>query len=266
MAFETIILEKKEHVATLTLNRPERRNAVNFQMMQELVAAIEDVAGDDDVRVLVITGAGRGFCSGADLTLMGGGAPEELTVEKIRRASMFQLGQKIVLGLQRMEKPTIAMVNGACVGMGADFALACDMRTGAEYTRFICGFTRIGLFPGFGATWLYPRVMGLGKAFETLFTGDPIGAEEAEKIGILNKVFPADKLEEETMNLARRIAKGPPIAIGLMKSQVYKGLEMDLEMALDNAATCEAITLMSQDHKEGVTAMLENREPSFQRR
>lgn len=268
MDFEAITLKKAEHIATITLNRPDRRNAVNQQMMKDLVAALADVAADDDVRVLVLTGAGRGFCSGADTDLMAGGAggaPTERNVETTRHSFMFQAGQKIILGLQGMEKPTIAMVNGVAVGMGGDLAFACDMRTGsAEYTRFMCGFTKLGLFPGFGATWLYPRLMGTAKAMEMLFTGDEMVAKEAERIGVLNKVFPAESLEAETMNLARKIAKGPPIAIRLMKWQVRKGLEMNLPDALDMAAMCEAVTLLSQDHREGVTAMREQREANFQ--
>ena len=270
MDFETIILKKEDHIATITLNRPDARNAVNQQMMKDLVVAVEDVATDDDVRVVVLTGAGRGFCAGADFTLMAGGgggggdAPAERSPETIRRSFMFEAGQKIVLGLQDMEKPTIAMVNGAAVGMGGDLALSCDLRTGAENTRLMVGFTRLGLFPGFGATWLYPRLMGVSRALEMLFTGDTLNAQEAERLGVLNKVFPPEQLEEETMNLARKIAKGPPIAIRLMKWQVRKGLSMELPEALDNAALCEAVTLMTQDHREGVKAMLEKREASFQ--
>lgn len=268
MSYETIILKKENHIATLILNRPERRNAINRQMMQELVIAIENITQDDDVRVLVVTGAGKGFCSGADVDLMPGGAEEQTlakqSVEELRRSFVFQVAKKLILGIQKLEIPTIAMVNGVCVGAGFDLSLACDMRTGCENTRFMCGFVKIGLFPGFGATWLYPRVMGAGKALELLFTGDTLEAEEAKQIGVLNKLAYAADLEKETMILAQKIANGPPIAIRLMKDQVYKGLETNLEITLDAAAICESITLVSQDHKEGVTAMREKREPSFQ--
>jgi len=128
----------------------------------------------------------------------------------------------------------------------------------------MCGFVKIGLFPGFGATWLYPRIMGAGKALELLFTGDTLEAEEAKRTGVLNKLVSSADLEKETMALAQKIADGPPIAIRLMKAQVYKGFEIDLEATLDAAAICESITLTSQDHKEGVAALREKREPSFQ--
>jgi enoyl-CoA hydratase/carnithine racemase len=162
-----------------------------------------------------------------------------------------------------MQKPTIAMVNGVAVGGGFDVALACDLRIGSKDARFRNAFVKIGLFPGWGGTWLYPRVMGLGKALEYLFTGDFLGAEEAERLGVLNKMVVPEELEKETMVLARKIAQGPPIAIRLMKLQAYKGLQMDMETALEMAAACETITLNSEDHKEGVAAFREKREAQF---
>ncbi len=247
------------------MNRPEKRNALNRQMMQEMITAIEEVGADEDTRVLVITGAGKGFCSGADTDLMPGGSSAlgEQSVEDLRRSFVFQAARKLILGLQRLEKPTIAMVNGVCVGAGVDIALACDMRTGSENTRFMCGFVKIGLFPGFGATWLYPRILGLGKALELLFTGDTLGAEEAKQLGMLNKLVSANKLEEETCLLAQKIAQGPPVAIRLMKSELYRGLETDLDAALHRAAACESITLLSHDHREGISALREKREPLY---
>ena len=163
-----------------------------------------------------------------------------------------------------MEKPTIAMINGVCLGAGFDLALACDLRIASEKARFMCGFVKIGLFPGFGAAWLYPRTMGLAKAFELLFTGDTLEAKEAKEIGLLNKLTTPEELESVTMTLAKKITDGPPIALRLMKSQVYKGLGTDLVTALDEAAICESITLASMDHKEGITAFREKRTPSFE--
>ncbi len=158
------------------------------------------------------------------------------------------------------------MVNGAAVGAGCDLAFACDMRTGSENTRFMNAFIRIGLFPGWGGTWLYPRVMALGKALEYLYTGDFIEAEDAEKLGVLNRLVSADELEKETMALAGKIASGPPVAMRLTKLQVYKGLNMDLETALQMAAACETITLTSEDHREGVAAFREKRQAKYQGR
>ncbi len=267
MKFQTIELVKENYLATLTLNRPEKRNAINRQMMEELAEALSNISEDDSIRVLIITGAGKAFCAGADVDLMpGGGDVKELgeqSVEKLRRSFIFKSAKKIILSLHQMEKPTIAMINGVCVGAGFDLALACDLRTASENAKFMCGFVKIGLFPGFGAAWLYPRVMGLGKAFELLFTGDILEAREAKEIGMVNKLAAAEELKNVTMSLARKIADGPPIAIRLMKSQVYKGLQTDLATALDEAAFCESITLASKDHLEGITAFREKRKPVF---
>jgi enoyl-CoA hydratase/carnithine racemase len=236
-------------------------NALNPKMSEELVQALQEVNQDEDARVLVVTGAGKAFCTGADV---GGMSPEERRpkgAEEIRRG--FRNIQAIILGLHRLEKPTIAMINGAAVGGGFDLACSCDLRTGSEHARFMVAFTRIGLFPGWGGTWLYPRIIGVPKAAEMLFTGDFMEAKEAERYGLLNKLLPAADLEKETMALARRIANGPPIAIRLAKMQLYKGLDMDLETALQVAAACETITLTSEDHKEGVAAFREKRRPQY---
>jgi enoyl-CoA hydratase/carnithine racemase len=186
---------------------------------------------------------------------------------KPRGAEEFRRGfrniQGVILGLQRLEKPTIAMINGAAVGGGFDLACACDLRVGSEKARFMVAFTRIGLFPGWGGTWLYPRIIGIPKAAEMLFTGDFLEAKDAERYGLLNRLVTAEELEGETMALARRIADGPPIAIRLSKLQLYKGLEMDLETAMKVAAACETITLTSEDHKEGVAAFREKRRPQY---
>ncbi len=262
MQFETILFTKENGVAVLTLNRPEQLNAMNDQMNKEMAAVIQDVDHDDAARCLVIKAAGRVFCSGGDVGHLPSGGAQPRGAEDIRQ-HFREYVHPVALGLQRLQKPTIAMVQGAAVGGGFDLACACDIRYGSDKARFMCAFTRIGLFPGWGGCWFYPRVMGLGKALEFLYTGDYIEAPEAKELGILNKLVPADKLEEETMALARRIVQGPPIAQRLAKMQVYQGLNMDLETALLMAAACETITLTSQDHKEGVAAFKEKRSPMY---
>lgn len=268
MDFETIRLIKEDHLATITLNRPDKRNAINRRMMEELIAALSDISEDDEIRAMILTGAGNAFCAGADVDIMPGGGDvkelDALSVEKMRRSFIFKAAKKIILSLHQMEKPTIAMINGVCLGAGFDLALACDLRIASEKARFMCGFVKIGLFPGFGAAWLYPKTMGLGKALELLFTGDTLDTREAKEIGLLNKLTTAEALKSATLALAKKITDGPPIAIRLMKSQVYKGLETDLATALGEAATCESITLASRDHKEGITAFREKRPPSFE--
>ena len=268
MNYEAIVLEKKEHIATITLNRPDRLNAITPQMAQELLSAFDDVDEDDEMRVLVITGAGRGFCAGADVGGMAGGTEKGVGISRgleMMRNRLSGGTGTTTLKLQKMQKPTIAMVNGVAVGGGFALALACDMRVGSENARFMNAFVRIGLYAGWGSTWLYPRVMGLGKALEYLFTGDFIEAQEAEKLGVLNRLVPADELETETITLARKIADGPPIAIRLTKLGVYKGLAMDFETALQTT-DYESITLSSEDHREGVAAFREKRRAKYQGR
>ncbi|MBI4304076.1 MAG: enoyl-CoA hydratase/isomerase family protein [Chloroflexi bacterium] len=265
MNYNTVVLKKEDHITTLLLNRPDRMNAVSPEMAKELLAALGEIDQDEDTRVVVVTGAGKAFCAGADVGGMAGGNEPGVgsqTAEEQRRWHARVLG-KITVGLQKLEKPTIAMVNGVAVGGGFDVALACDMRIGSENARFMNAFVRIGLFPGWGGTWLYPRVMGLAKAFEYLFTGDFLEAKEAERIGVLNRMVPAAELEKETMTLARKIASGPPIAIRLMKLQAYKGLQMDMETAVEMAAACESITLKSEDHREGIAAFREKRPAAY---
>ncbi len=270
MNYETIILEKKDNIATLTFNRPDRLNAMPPEMWDEVNAAIADVDADDDMRVLVVTGAGRGFCAGADVprTATDGAEREARPAtggdEGLRR--LIRGPGAIVLRLQKMEKPTIAMVNGVAAGNGVDIALACDLRVGSENTRFVNGFVRRGLVPGDGGAWFYSRVMGLGKALEFCFTGEPIEAKEAERIGILNYLVSAAELEEKTMDLARKIADGPPIAIRLSKRLLYHGLGTDLETHEHLAAAYQGIAGSSEDSKEGSRAFAEKRKPKYQGR
>lgn len=265
MSFETIILKKEDGVATLTLNRPERLNAANRQMFMELRTALEEVSKDEGVRVLVLTGAGRAFCSGADIKDEAGGGEALLsdrsgteTLEFIR-----EYPQKVTLALFHLNKPAIAMVNGLAMADGFDWALCCDIRIGSEKARFRNGFLQMALFPNTGGTWLYPRVMGLSKALELLYTDEWIEAEEALRLGVLNRVVPEGSLEKETMGLALRIAQAPPVAIRFMKEQVHKGLTLGLEEALDLAAFGEAFTLTTADHREAFAAFKERRMPRF---
>lgn len=267
MNFETIIVKKEERVATITLNRPQVMNAINFQMFSELLSALKDINEDEDIRVMVLTGAGRGFCSSFDMKEEGKAAVgnrllPHMSIEEVRQFARH-FPQKVTLGIRNMEKPTIAMVNGLAMADGFDWALACDIRIGSEKARFMNAFIKMALFPNTGMTWLLPRIVGLGKAMELLYTGDWVEAEEAYRIGVLNKLVPSAELEKVTMELARRIAQGPPTAMKLIKLQTYKGLEIGLETALELAADGEVLCLTTQDHIEAVAAFLEKREPVF---
>ena len=269
--YQHIILEKDpaEHIARITINRPDRRNALHDDATHEMGTAIDDVAADDDIRVLIITGSGQAFCAGGDLNSLKGGSDPGMWVSEntddIRRS--FRLAQRMILGIQRMEKPVIAMINGVAVGAGFDLACACDIRIASPKARFMVAYVRIGLFPGFGGTWLYPRTLGsMGKAAELLFTGDFMEADEAYRLGFLNHLVEETELEPKTTEIARKIAAGPPIAIRLSKLMLYKGLEFDLETALKMAAAAETITLTSYDHGEGTQAIRESRKPLYEGR
>ena len=266
MVYQTITVDKKENIAFITLNRPERLNAVTPQMRLELISAFDDVDTDEEVRVMVLTGAGRGFCAGADVGEMVGG-DEADSGATIRETEVYQSlsgrDARLIKRLYDLQKPTIAMVNGAAVGAGFAIALACDLRVGSEKARFMNAFIRIGLSAGWGSPWLYLKVMGLSKALEYLLTGDFLEAQEAERLGVLNRLVSADDLESETMSLARKIANGPPIAIRLIKSQVREGIGLDFNSALRLSVADEAISIGSEDHEEGVTAFREKRPPVF---
>ena len=269
-AYELILYDANHDsgIARITLNRPDRLNALNDQMQVEIADAVTEADSDPNIRVVIITGAGRAFCAGGDLNQLGGssnGDGEGWTsgnADEVRRS--FRLAQDMILGVQRCEKPVIAMVNGVATGAGLDLACACDIRIGTPRSRFMSAYVRIGLFPGFGGTWLYPRTFGsLGRAAEMLFTGDFLEADEAHRLGFLNRLVPEEELEATTLELAERIAAGPPIAIRLSKLMLYKGLEFDLETAMKMAAAGETITLTSRDHVEGVAAFREKRDAQY---
>ncbi|MDE2785812.1 MAG: enoyl-CoA hydratase-related protein [Chloroflexota bacterium] len=260
--------ERDSSITRITLNRPDRLNALNDQMQVEIADAVARADADPDTRVVIITGAGRAFCAGGDMNQLGGSSNGNGSgwtsgnADQVRRS--FKLAQDMILGVQRCEKPVIAMVNGVATGAGLDLACACDIRTGTPRSRFMSAYVRIGLFPGFGGTWLYPRTMGsLGRAAEMLFTGDFLEAEDAYRLGFLNRLVAEDELEEATLAIAERIAAGPPIAIRLSKLMLYKGLEFDLETAMKMAAAGETITLTSQDHVEGVEAFRQKRAAEY---
>jgi len=277
MELQSITLTKEERIATITLNRPEVLNAANEQMGLDLVEAIDNVADDDEVRVLIITGAGRAFCAGGDFKfdkIKGKEVitPEDIdiwpkTTREVKRGKIPPKVQKhVILGLQNLDKPTIAVVNGVAAGFGFDLALACDIRLGCPKTAFVIGYTSAGVAPDSGGTWLMPRVMGISKALEYIYTGEPCTADEAYRIGLLNRLIPIEQLQEESMKLARKVAQGSPIAFRLSKLQVYKGLAMDLETALAFAMACVTIATSSEDHKEAIKSFAEKRQAQFKDR
>lgn len=263
MAYETILFDAKDGIARITLNRPEKLNAISPKMFQELKSALQEANNDDSVRVLVLTGAGRAFCSAFDVNEMSG--PDGFTLKTVedKRRFMRNYPQQMTLGLRGLEKPTIAMINGLAIGVAVDWLLSCDIRIASVEARFMNAFGRMGLFPNSGATWLWPRVMGTARALELLYTCDWISAEEALRLGILNKVVSAEDLENVTLAMAQKIANGAPIVQRMLKNAVYRGQEMTLQSHLELCADYEAITDSSEDHAEAVEAWQQKRQATF---
>jgi 2-(1,2-epoxy-1,2-dihydrophenyl)acetyl-CoA isomerase len=258
MGEPTVRVEQADSIATLTLNRPEARNALDLAMREELEAALRSLEAEGHVRVLVLRGAGEHFCAGGDVKFMQArrmsAAEGEQRVEAMNRA---------ILALARFRTPTIAMVDGFAVGAGCNLALACDLVIASDRARFGEVFARIGLVPDGGGTWLLPRRVGLARAKELVFTADTIPAAEAERIGLINRVVPAAELAAQALALARRIAGGPPRALAMAKSLLTRGLSLDLETSLSWEALAQGMMIESEDHREGLAAFFEKRSPRF---
>ncbi len=259
MGNEDILVSVEQGVATITLNRPEKLNALTTEMANKFSQVIQDVRVNDEIKALVITGAGSGFCSGTDLERRLPGAKQET---KERWEVISPIGHQL-LPLVRLEKPTIAAVNGAAAGLGLSIALACDIRLASENARFTAVWVKRGLIPDGGATYFLPRILGISKALELMFTGDIMSATEAERIGLVSKVVPHDNLMTVAKETATKIAEGPSVAIELMKKAAYRALENSLELQLDFETYAQNICRQTQDYKEGVEAFMQKRPPQF---
>ncbi|HWG81126.1 MAG TPA: enoyl-CoA hydratase [Stellaceae bacterium] len=257
---DTIRYEVADRIATITLNRPERMNAFTWEMTDAWAAALAEAQKDDAVHVVIVTGAGKAFCSGGDIQGMGE-RKDRTPLE--RKSELVGHVHRIPLTLEAMDKPVIAAVNGAATGAGMDLALQCDLRYAASSARLGETYVRVGLVPGAGGTWFLPRLAGTAKALELFWTGDLIGAEEAERIGIVNKVVRDDQLMAHVREVAAKIAKGPPLSIRFIKRAVYQGQRIDLRTSLDLISSHYAVVSSSADHREAVAAYLEKRKPSF---
>jgi enoyl-CoA hydratase/carnithine racemase len=263
MSWEHVILEKKERVGLITLNRPEKMNAFGGRMRQEIAEVVDDVCNDKEVRVIVITGAGKAFCVGGDVSEFVSGETKALTEAlPSERPAMSQ----IVLALNRVEKPVIAAVNGVAAGGGVNLALACDIRIASEKARFAQVFTRRGVHPDWGGIYFLPRLVGYAKAAELIFSGEIIDAQEAYKLGMVNQLVPHDQLMEASNKMATRMAKNAPIPIAFAKRGLQNFYKWDLAQALDYESYVLGVTMRTEDIKEGFTAFLEKREPNFKGR
>ncbi|NWG15203.1 MAG: enoyl-CoA hydratase/isomerase family protein [Chloroflexi bacterium] len=258
MTFETLLYQVDGAALTITMNRPERLNAMNDTMRRELIAAFSQAADDETVRVVVLTGAGRGFCSGADLAAaMENGAPVNFG-ELLRETY-----NPLVMLMRGLPKPIIAAVNGAAAGAGMSLALACDLRIAAESASFMQAFVKIGLVPDSGSTWLLPRLVGLTRALDLMLTGRRVAADEALSLGLVNAVVPDGRLMETVHETARAFAEAPTRAIGYIKQAVNFALDQNLEAALEKEAELQDLAGATDDHREGVAAFLEKRPPQF---
>jgi 2-(1,2-epoxy-1,2-dihydrophenyl)acetyl-CoA isomerase len=256
-ALEAVRFETADQVATITLNRPQALNAFDRAMKTELIAGLRSVERDRSVRVVVLTGEGRAFCAGQDLREPFGGEHPTLADELRLRYN------PVILAIARLAKPVIAAVNGVAAGAGCSLALACDLRLAAEGATFVLDFGRVGLVPDSGATWFLPRIVGQARAAELALLGDPVSADEAARIGLVNRVVPAESLLDEARALAARLAEGSPLAMGLTKRALRYAAHASLEAALEHEAALQGIAGRSKDHEEGVAAFRAKRAARF---
>lgn len=256
-AFTSLRWELESGVATITLDRPAALNSLEATLKADLLGALREAGRDPAVRVVVLTGAGRAFCAGQDLKERLAPNPTPLDVEVRERFN------PLVRAIVALDKPVIASINGVAAGAGASLAFACDLRIAAATATFVLAFGRIGLIPDSGATWLLPRLVGLGRASELMLLPDPLPAAEALRIGLVNRVVPGDELAGEAARLAAALATSAPRALALTKRAIRHSLESGFDAALDYEASLQGMAGRTGDHAEGLAAFVEKREPKF---
>ena len=257
MDHEGLVLDKEGGIATLRLNRPEQLNAVSTSMERSIRRALNDISKDKSIKVLILTGTGRGFSAGTDIN---NGLP---ALYKMSEKELAEGMRSTALGFYDISKPTIAAINGVTAGVGLAMALLCDMRIASEKATFTPGYVRMGLTPDVASTYLLPRLVGTARAMEFMITGDLIDAAEAYRIGMLNKVVPEEELMKTARELATKIARGAPIAIELTKQDIRRSAHNSIEQQIELEASTFYTCLQTEDHKEAAKAFLEKRRPEF---
>jgi 2-(1,2-epoxy-1,2-dihydrophenyl)acetyl-CoA isomerase len=260
MPDEPVIVKRERAVATLVLNRPEKLNALDEAEQRGLASAIATVGREPEIRVVVITGAGRGFCAGGDI-------PTMVDLKNNHHSATFrqllEAGHDLVREIRRLPKPVVASINGPAAGAGLNLALACDLRIASDQATFSQAFLRLGLHPDWGGTFFLARLVGIGRAVEMFFLGDPVNAQEAQRVGLVNFVVPQDQLAEETRKLAERLAAAAPLPLGLLKQALYERLETQLDSMMEHEVSAQMKCFKSEDFSEGLRAFFEKRKPNF---
>ena len=258
MDYQNILCAVENGIATITINRPKALNALNLDTVTELKDAIEKIAVDKAVKVVVITGAGeKSFVAGADIKEMATKTPAE-------GREWGQFGQNVFTEIENMPQPVIAAINGFCLGGGCELSCACDIRYAAENAKFGQPEVGLGITPGFGGTQRLTRVVGRGQAKELIYTGGMIGAEDAKAIGLVNKVVPQEELMPAVLKLAGKIAKNAPVAVQLSKAAINRGINCDVVTGIAYEAEVFGLCFSTNDQKEGMAAFVEKRKPTFE--
>jgi enoyl-CoA hydratase/carnithine racemase len=260
MAYQGLLLEKNEGIATITLNAPDKLNAINRDMSMNLPLVADELARDDEIRVVIVTGAGRGFCSGADVSMMAGGGAASGGPQVSRYQRLQVTGWPHSDVFPHLDKPVIAAINGPCVGGGLSLALSCDIRIAAENAFFSVAQVSRALVPDFGLTYYLPLAVGLSKAMELMFTADRFSAADAREFGMVSQVVPPDELINAANELAARIAAQAPVSVSLTKRMVWRSMFDGLARQLDLETWATRIASQTEDHRESVRAFL-NKEP-----
>lgn len=262
MAEDAVLVERDRGVVVLTLNRPEIRNAMNPELTEAFSAAVEELRADPDARAVVVTGAGKAFCSGGDLSWIRPGPGADIPAIRRKMRSFYPR----FLAVRSLDLPVVAAINGAAVGAGLCLAMACDLRVAAEDAMLSAPFTRLGMHPGMAATYLLTRLLGTARAADLLLTSRALDGREAERWGLVNRAVPPGEVLPAAIELARQIGDNAPIPIGMVKRAIYLAERADMETMLEYEGLAQPITMGTRDLVEGLTAFREKRPPDFEGR